>query len=219
LVQAAITTKSDGDFHIDADPEGLRARRGAVLAGSWAVVRQVHGAVVVEADPNESPEADGIFTDASGQVIAVQGADCAPIGFVTSAGPIGLVHAGWRGLAAGVIDSMASALIDRGAVIERIIVGPTIGVGCYEFGSDDLEEVVAALGPEVQAQTADGHPALDLAAGIRAVCGRLDLAPVDFLGGCTSCGHEDFYSHRARKEPERHALAMRIADVASMEPS
>lgn len=209
----AITTKAEGDFHIDAESNDLARRRQSVFDGSWAVVRQVHGSDVVEANPDESPVADGVFTNVVGQVVAVQGADCAPIGFVTSEGPIGVVHAGWRGLAAGVVEQMAQALAERNAVIDRIIVGPTIGVGCYEFGTDDLDSVAALLGDEVRGETREAKPALDLAAAIRATLERLDLGPVEFLAGCTACESDDFYSHRARSEGHRHAMAMRIQGV------
>lgn len=210
-VEIVVTTRSDGDFHIDAEPGELAARRAEVLDGPWAVVRQVHGSRVVEANPDASPEADGVFTDAVDQVIAVQGADCAPIAFVTTDGPIGVVHAGWRGLAAGVIEEMATTLAHRGATIDHLIVGPVIGVGCYAFGEDDLDAVAAKLGDAVRGATEDGSPALDLAAAIREVCDSLEIGPVEFLSDCTSCASDDFFSHRARKEPERHALAMRIS--------
>ena len=215
MVEVAITTRANGDFHIDAPPMELGERRNEIMAGPWAVVRQVHGAAVVEADPTTTPEADGIFTDEVGQVIAVQGADCAPVAFVTDRGPVGVVHAGWRGLAAGVIDVMAANLADRGAKIEQIVVGPTIGVGCYEFGAEDLDAVAARLGDDVRATTGSGTPALNLAAGITGVCDSLGLGPVEFLAGCTSCEAQTFFSHRARQETERHALAMRIITPTS----
>lgn len=209
-VEVAITTRADGDFHIDADANELERRRHEVLDGPWAVVRQVHGSDLAEANHQESPEADGVFTDVVGQVIAVQGADCAPIGFVTSAGPIGVVHAGWRGLAAGVVEQMARTLSQRDAIIDRIVVGPTIGVECYEFGRDDLDNVAALLGDEVRGETSNARPALDLTAAIRVTLERLDLGPVEFLSGCTACERDDFYSYRARSESQRHAMAMRI---------
>ena len=214
LVEVVVTTRPDGDFHIDAEREALAARRDSVLAGPWSVIRQVHGSTVVEADPAAAPEADGVFTDVVGQVIAVQGADCSPIAFITSEGPIGVVHAGWRGLAAGVIGQMATALTDRGAVIERVVVGPTICVDCYEFGTEDLDAVADALGESVRATTSSGTPALDLMAGIELSCEAHGLGPVETMGGCTSCEADKFFSHRARKEPQRHALAMRIATPA-----
>ncbi len=214
-VEVALTQRADGDFHIDATPENLERYRERIFEGPWSVVRQVHGDGVVRADPTMSPAADGVFTDVAGQVIAVQGADCAPIGFVTSEGPIGVVHAGWRGLAAGVVESMATALRDNGAQISNIIVGPTIGVSCYEFGERDLDAVADALGDEVRGLTAEGTPALDLAAGISSVCARLGLPEVEFLASCSACTPDAFYSHRARRDPQRHAMALRIANTGA----
>jgi len=214
VLELAFTDREDGDFHIDAEPVGLAERRRAVMPGEWAVVRQVHGATVVAANPAEAPEADGVFTVDVDQPIAVQGADCAPIALVGDSGPIGVVHAGWRGLAAGVIDSMVAALREAGAMVDTAIVGPVIGPECYEFGAEDLDEVARALGDVVRGQTSNGTPALDLAAGIRAACARAGINSVEFVGGCTACTWDGF-SHRARQEMGRHALAARLIDEAA----
>ncbi len=211
VLELAFTDREDGDFHIDADPAGLTARRRAVMPGDWAVVRQVHGATVVAADSAKAPEADGVFTADLDQPIAVQGADCAPIALVGDGGPIGVVHAGWRGLAAGVIDSMVARLKEAGASVDTAIVGPVIGPECYEFGAVDLDEVANALGEVVRGKTTAGTPALDLTAGIRASCARAGIHSVEFVGGCTACSWDGF-SHRARQETGRHALAARLID-------
>ncbi len=102
-MEIAITERSDGDFHIDA-PD-LVSRRASVMAGEWSVVRQVHGSTVVTASPTETPEADALLTAELNRPIGVQGADCAPVAFVTDSGPIAVAHVGWRGLEAGVIDT------------------------------------------------------------------------------------------------------------------
>lgn len=211
VLELAFTDREDGDFHIDAEPAGLAERRRAVMPGDWAVVRQVHGSAVVAADPAKAPEADGVFTAELDQPIAVQGADCAPIALVGEAGPIGVVHAGWRGLAAGVIDSMVATLREAGAMVDTAIVGPVIGPECYEFGAGDLDEVAQALGDVVRGTTTDGTPALDLAAGIRASCARAGMQSVEFVGGCTACTWDGF-SHRARQDAGRHALVARLID-------
>ena len=208
-IELVITDRGDGDFHIDAAPERLESRWAAVMPGRWAVVRQVHGSTVVAADPEQTPEADGIYTAAAEQPIAVQGADCAPIALLTDRGPIGLVHAGWRGLAAGVIENMANTLRSHGAVIEAAIVGPVIGPECYEFGARDLDEVATALGQGVRAQTPQGTPALNMAAGIEMAASRAGIEDLEFIGGCTSCSFDGF-SHRARQEKQRHAMVARI---------
>ncbi len=217
VIEFTFTEVDDGDFHIDAEPTGLADRRMAVMSGEWAVARQVHGADVVDAstivagglDAHAAPEADAIITDEPGRPIAVQGADCAPLGFVTSKGPVAVAHAGWRGLASGIVDSVVNELAMRGAVVTEVLVGPVIGPGCYEFGSDDLEAVAGELGDVVRAETASGTPALDLRAAIRASCEAAGVEQVSFVRPCTGCSNGGF-SHRARKDTERHALAVRI---------
>lgn len=208
IVEIAITERADGDFHIDS--EDLADRRRAVMPGPWAVVRQVHGAVVVEADPDLAPEADAVITEAVDQPIAVQGADCAPLAFVGTEGPIAVAHVGWRGLEAGVIDQTIEALTQRGTPPTTVFVGPMIGPECYEFGADDLERLVHTIGPSVRGTTSAGTPALDVAAGIRSVLEeRHGIEDVRMVGTCTACA-DGGWSHRARQEPQRHALAARI---------
>ena len=77
VVEVAITERADGDFHIDS-PD-VADRRARVMPGDWSVVRQVHGAVIVAADPAHAPEADAVYTAEPDRPIAVQGADCAPV--------------------------------------------------------------------------------------------------------------------------------------------
>jgi len=217
VVQIAMTERADGNFHIDAERSALTARRAEVMPGDWVVARQVHGARVVDAadvvdsglDPSSAPEADALVTAVPNIPIAVQGADCAPLAFLTDGGPIAVAHAGWRGLGAGVVSSVVSKLKTCGAGVDEVVVGPVIGTHCYEFGADDLERVAAELGDDVRGRTAKGSPALDLRAAITSACNREGIERVTFQRPCTACGDGGF-SHRARREPERHALVMRI---------
>jgi YfiH family protein len=207
-VEIAVTEKSDGDFHIDA--LDVEARRAAVMSGEWAVVRQVHGRRIVHAEPHNAPEADALMTDAVDQPIAVQGADCAPVAFVTDSGPVAVAHVGWRGLEAGVLDTTIEQLQAHGATVGTVLIGPHIGPECYEFGSAELERLTASLGPEVASTTTEGTPALDVGQGIVNVLrerhGIVDIRPI---GSCTACA-DGGWSHRARQEPQRHALVARI---------
>ncbi len=208
IVEIAITERGDGDFHIDS--EGVADRRASVMPGPWAVVRQVHGTAVAEADPVAAPEADAVITDAVGQPIAVQGADCAPVALIGPDGPIAVAHVGWRGLEAGVLDSTIEALAQRGTAPTTVLVGPMIGPECYEFGAGDLERLADTIGPSVRSTTSAGTPALDVAAGIRTVLmDRHGIDDVRMVGSCTACA-DGGWSHRARQEPQRHALAARI---------
>ena len=214
-VEVAWTDTSDGDFHIDAAPDALSERRARVMDGHWAVVRQVHGNAVAEAGDvlaaDTAPEADGVITATVGQPISVQGADCAPIAFITDTGPIGVAHAGWRGLANGIISEVHEQLNGQDATIEHVVVGPVICTNCYEFGASDLDQVAAELGDVVRATTPEGTPALDMRAGIIAAFDDIDVTNVDFVGGCPSCDNTGF-SHRARTDPQRHCLVARLID-------
>lgn len=215
IIEVAWTDRSDGDFHVDRPIGELIERRSAVMAGPWTVVRQVHGDQVVDASgaaaARDVPlhEADGIVVSLPNLPISVQGADCAPIAFITDVGAIGVAHAGWRGLAAGIVEEVSNRLSDMGSSVERALIGPVICTDCYEFGQDDLDDVAHALGDDVRAQTATGTPALNMRAGLVAAFDAVGVSDVDFVGGCPSCDHTGF-SHRARSEPERHCLVAKI---------
>ncbi len=147
-------------------------------------------------------DADAAVTAVPGCTLAVRTADCAPI-VLEGTRTVGLVHAGWRGLVAGVVEATVTALADLGDHPVSARLGPCIRPGCYEFGGPELDLVVDRFGPEVRTTTTWGTPALDLPAVVRAA-----LAPhgvrLEDASGCTACDRR-WYSHRARRETERFA--------------
>ena len=162
-------------------------------------MHQVHGVTVVRVDrPGEHAgvEADAAVTRAPYAKLAVRTADCVPIVLEGDRG-IGVVHAGWRGLAGGIVQKTVA---EMGSVV-RAYIGPHIRAGCYEFGLRDLDEVAQALGDGVRGVTTWGAPALDLTAGARAALGDI---PIDDNGACTACS-DLYYSWRARKDVARFA--------------
>jgi len=182
----------------------------------WTWLRQVHAdRVVVVGAPGEAAgeEADAAVTAVSDAVLAVHTADCAPIALVADGGAVAVAHAGWRGLADGVV----AATVDRLRAVApgpvRAVVGPLIGPECYEFGARDLQHVVDRLGPEVAGTTASGTPALDLPTGVRRALERAGVDEIDFVGGCTACGDGSF-SHRARGDQGRQAVLAWIGPAA-----
>jgi copper oxidase (laccase) domain-containing protein len=128
--------------------------------------------------------------------LAVRTADCVPI-VLLGDDSIGVVHAGWRGLAAGVIQATMAAMGD----VHTAHVGPHIRAGCYEFGPRDLDHVAGTLGNLVRGTTTWGTPALDLVAGVRSALGAI---PVIDAGACTACT-DRYFSWRARQEVARFA--------------
>jgi copper oxidase (laccase) domain-containing protein len=139
-----------------------------------------------------------------GVALAVFTADCAPVAFSSMEGVVGVAHAGWRGIAAGVLDATVETMRGLGATTIEAALGPCIRPGCYDFGDDDLARLEDLLGPAVRGRTAAGRPALDLPAAVGTALDRAGVTLVDDQGGCTACGGE-WFSFRARRDVARQA--------------
>jgi polyphenol oxidase len=165
----------------DDDPGCVQLNRERVQvqvgASRLAQGRQVHGTRVV-VDGQGIDEADGQVISGRGVAAVVLVADCLPVAL---AGPerVGVVHAGWRGLAAGVLEGGVEA---TGAVAAAI--GPGIGPCCYEVGDD------------VRAVFGTSERTLDLKAIARARLEAAGVRDIHDCGLCTSCDAERFFSHR-----------------------
>jgi YfiH family protein len=157
-----------------------------------ALNRQVHSVDVHRADPaRRGRPGDGLWTDEPGLPLLAFAADCLPIALVrdpaASAPAVAVVHAGWRGLLAGVVDAGIRALGGAAAGC----VGPAIGPCCYEVGPEVAEQFAATFGDGV----VDGCT-LDLAAAAEQALRRAGVGSVDRIDLCTSCNEELFFSHR-----------------------
>lgn len=121
------------------------------LPAGIALLNQVHGARVVAIDEvhaaTEPPDADAVTGSAAGHVCAVRTADCLPVLFCTrDGGEIAAAHAGWRGLAAGVLENTVAAL--RSGPSELLAwFGPAISQPNFEVG-DEVREAFVALDPD-----------------------------------------------------------------------
>ena len=159
------------------------------------VNRQRHSPHVNRAVPGSSgPAGDGLWTDEPGVPMLALTADCVPIAIASTTGPpvLAVVHAGWRGLASGVVDAAVAAL---GPAEKAAIVGPAIGPCCYEVGA----EVSERFDPDL---TRDGI--LDLWEASERALARAGVARVERVDLCTRCNPELFFSHR-RTGPLRGA--------------
>jgi polyphenol oxidase len=194
---ALFTTRrggvSDGPFAslnlglwTDDDAEHVRENRARVArlsGGRLAAVRQVHGADVVEADPDTVADADGQVTAQRGVAAIALVADCLPIALVAPEG-VGMLHAGWRGLAGGVIAHGVAALRQLGAGRIAAAIGPGAGPCCY------------AVGDEVHAAFGTSGRTVDLKAIARERLSEAGVETVHDCGLCTMHDPERFFSHR-----------------------
>jgi YfiH family protein len=200
-VRAVFSTRSDGDLRGDLESRRRFSDR-AGIEPEWATVHQVHrDGVVVATEAGHHGDADALITGRRGLPIAVFTADC--LGVVIDGGSaVGVAHAGWRGLVAGVIEATVEALEAMGAEPRAATIGPAIGPCCYEVGTD-----VADRFPDHLGSTSWGTTSVDLVEAARA---RLPV-PADRSGGCTRCD-DDSFSYR------RDHTAGRMATVGWLEP-
>ncbi|MFP3913353.1 MAG: polyphenol oxidase family protein [Actinomycetota bacterium] len=190
----AFTAPGDGDMRADlANRRRISQRLG--ISPEWAVVHQVHGTRVVHVrEPGLAGEGDAIVTDRPGLPAAVFTADCLGV-VLHAAGAVAVAHAGWRGLAEGVLEATVAALTQVSARPDTAHLGPAIGPCCFEVG-----EEVASRFPDDVATTTWGSPAVDLAGAARRRLG--DLATTTD-GRCTACGGGP--SHRRDATTDRMA--------------
>jgi polyphenol oxidase len=177
----------------------LRALLAAGADADRAVsLRQCHGSTVIEAgshagsgylEPATSwPEGDALVTAERGLPLVAHGADCLTAALVAAGGErLAVVHAGWRGLLAGVLEA-AAARVGPGFAA---VVGPGAGPCCYEVGDDVGGQLQGRFGDDV---VTDGRA--DLAACAQRALERAGSAEVTLAGLCTICDAERFHSHR-----------------------
>ncbi|WP_425457831.1 peptidoglycan editing factor PgeF [Arenimonas fontis] len=189
-----------GVFVMDAEVAGKAADaaetadRGADAAGRPAPAAEL-------------PEADAAVTRRRGTVLAILTADCLPVVFAAAdGGELAAAHAGWRGLAAGVLEATVAAMATPPARL-RVWLGPAAGPARYEVGREVYE---AFTGPDPGAATAfaptrPGHWRMDLFSLARRRLAALGVRNVHGGGLCTISDPARFYSHRRDQRTGRMA--------------
>jgi hypothetical protein len=192
-VRALVTTRGEAEPALPAPP-------------AW--LRQVHGTRVVDAaEALDRPEADAAVARRAGAVCAVQAADCLPVLLADEAGTVvGAAHAGWRGLAAGVIEATVEEMrVPAGTLMAWL--GPAIGPAHYEVGAEVRDAFLARDAGAAAAFVAHrpGHWLLDLYAVARQRLAARGVRRVHGGGLCTYSDPARFPSWRRDRTRERIA--------------
>jgi YfiH family protein len=200
-------------LHVGDDAAAVRENRRRLveyerLAEEPRWLKQVHGARVVHASDVERDviEADAVWTDQPGEVCAVLVADCVPILMAANDGHcVAAIHAGWRGLAAGVIEATIEALPVAANDLSAVI-GPCIGKDAYEVGPEVIEALDEAMpvSPQFSQIKASQESRLterdafwlDMAASAEAVLRHAGVPTPRLLGHCTHTQDKQYYSYR-----------------------
>lgn len=202
-VQAWTTTRANGSFGLGSD-EGVGAvtDRWSDLQADLEVLgvvrlasaHQVHGNAVSVHTSGwtgwlRQRGVDGHATQARGTALTVTIADCTPV-FIAHPNGIALLHAGWRGTAAGILKVGLEAMLTFGGSPSEcaIHLGPSICAPCYEVGPEVLSAVTG------RPATAKGH--LDVRAVLAEQAYALGVRSIEVSRWCTRCGDRRFFSHR-----------------------
>jgi polyphenol oxidase len=201
-------------MHVDDDPVAVAANRALLrryLPGEPGWLNQVHGSVVVDAASAVAamhpPDADASVSVRPGAVCVIQTADCLPVLFYGKNGSggnvVGAAHAGWRGLAGGVLENTVLRMKELGASDISAWLGPAIGPDAFEVGRDVLD-AFAANDPDAaqafrrragQGAASDKYLA-DIYHLARRRLARAGVNDVHGGGFCTVSDKERFYSYR-----------------------
>lgn len=191
-----LGAKTNDDYDRVSENRGRLCAETGADATTATMGYQVHGPNVREARPKgvlaptEFEQCDGLWSDRPGQAMLLVTADCAPVVLCRSDGDPGLalLHVGWKGLLAGIVQSGASAL---GGGVLAAAVGPAIGPCCYEV----REEVAAPCRERFGAVVMRGRN-LDLRLAVERALEEAGIDSVEHTDMCTACHPELFFSHR-----------------------
>ncbi|MBJ2262607.1 peptidoglycan editing factor PgeF [Pseudomonas sp. WS 5411] len=220
-VKACVTTRTGGvslapfdslnlGDHVEDSPEAVlenRRRLTAAFAIQPAWLRQVHGVVVVEADPGRIAEADGSWTGTPGIACTAMTADCLPALFCNKSGTrVAAAHAGWRGLAAGVLEAAADSL-DAAPADVLVWLGPAIGPKAFEVGPEVREAFMQQHPQTAQAFVPSHNPGKFLADIYQLARLRLAARGITAVYGGGLCTVTDprFFSYRRSPRTGRFA--------------
>ncbi|MBK5965137.1 hypothetical protein CCR95_13830 [Thiocystis minor] len=218
----------DEPGRVDDNRARLLARLGLSAAPCW--LRQVHGRAIVRVGTaNPDRDADGAVADTPDAVCVVMTADCLPLLLCDERGTrVAAVHAGWRGLAGGVVEAAVAAL---DIAPERLLVwlGPAIGPAAFAVG-DEVRECFVAADARAAAAFRPGRPAgaggapggawfADLFLLARQRLAQLGIARIYGGGDCTFSQPRRFFSYRRDGVTGRMASLIWLAPRAEDSPA
>lgn len=231
-VHAVVTTRAGGisaapwdslnlGTHVGDSPAAVAENRARLLAALQAIapaaapqwLNQVHGTVVVEAEPDAArraawvPEADAVTTPLRGVPVVVMTADCLPVFFTDRAGArVAVAHAGWRGLCDGVLEATLRRFPVPGEVMAWL--GPAIGPDAFEVGPEVREAFIARqadAAAHFRPGRRDGRWLADIYALARQRLAAAGIGSVHGGGFCTVADASRFYSYRRDGQTGRMA--------------
>jgi YfiH family protein len=190
----------------------------AIAAPGWPLIKlkQIHSGAVIDvrdtAAASEAVAGDAAVTALRGVALAVQTADCVPILIADHAGgAVAAVHAGWRGTAARIAGSAVKLLVEKYRVRPdalRAVIGPHIGVCCYEVGEDVVRMIAESSAIERRDEWPRPHLNLAVAIMTQLQDAGIRETEIEISSLCTKCREDLFHSFRRDGKRMGHLLSV-----------
>jgi polyphenol oxidase len=228
-IKACVTTRAGGisvapfdsfnlGDHVDDDPVAVAHNRALLtsrLNVQPAWLKQVHGIDVVQATPDQVMQADASWSKTPGVACTIMTADCLPALFCNRQGTqVAAAHAGWRGLAAGVLEATVDSFADAPGDI-LVWLGPSIGPQAFEVGPEVREAFMATHPETAEAFVPSENPGKFMADIYQLARIRLAVHGVTAVygGGWSTYNDERFFSYRQGARTGRFASLVWIESI------
>ena len=209
LVISLISDSDDGDFSVAQQPENYLAENQRKLyKGEWNWLTQEHGTEIVWLEDDERSlgiTGDALATISSQKVIAITVADCLPLLLIEQSGILSLVHLGWRGIEAGLLEKTLQFIRSKSSEPITAILGPCIDTCCYEFGQNELRILVEKYGEKIVGRTNKGSIAFDMRACVKEILKSSNVEIKYEEDSCTKCDSR-YWSFRADGTGKRQVM-------------
>jgi purine-nucleoside/S-methyl-5'-thioadenosine phosphorylase / adenosine deaminase len=226
LVHAFSTRRAErNDFSlgpVDSPNPMIQMNRARFLAAigapGWPIIKlkQIHSGIVVDVDDtsaaSEAVAGDAGVTALRGVVLAVQTADCVPVLVADiESRVVAAIHAGWRGTAAGIVMIAVTRIVEKFHIDPKslhAVIGPHIGVCCYEVGEDVVQAMPDASAVETREEWSKPHVNLASANRRQLMETGIPETQIETSSLCTKCREDLFHSYRRDGKRMGHLLSV-----------
>jgi len=209
LIVSVVSEIEDGDFSAnETRNRSLKENQSKLRNGEWNWLSQEHGTEIIWLDEHErtfGDAGDALGTSSSQKVLAITVADCLPLLLMEEGGILTLVHLGWRGIEQGLLEKTIKFIKTKSNEPISAVLGPCINSCCYEFGHDEMDNLVAKYGHKIVSKTLTGTLSLDMKECVREILNTYDVEIKYDDPFCTNCDPHH-WSFRADGTDKRQVL-------------
>jgi hypothetical protein len=186
-----VSEIDDGDFSANQTRNrSLKENQSKLLNGEWNWLSQEHGTEIIWLDEDKRAsgiKGDALATFSSQKVLAITVADCLPLLLIEETGILSLVHLGWRGIEQGLLEKSIQLIKTKSNEPMAAVMGPCINACCYEFGQNDMADLVEKYGSKIVSETLAGAHSLSIKECVREILRSCDVEIKYDDPFCTNC--------------------------------